>query len=191
MWLELGILRCVFIATLFKPLEKPIVLTPLRNVRRLGRLVDDFKQERRHRLKEERTEMIKRKLYDQAQEERDSNMHTMENKENLHSTVISVETNHAPDSVLKQVQKAEQVKTEAGTSRKPNKRDEFVIALNDLEPEQLKSIKVRLQTRHIKYASEIPKKQNRQVQRDATIEWVRRLGSFMRFQKSCRYTDGE
>lgn len=119
------------------PFCKPIVLTPLRNVRRLARVVEDFKQERRLQLKEERTHMMKRQLVDQMREERET-----ENKENLHSTVIRVEAKKEP--VPKQVeQKTEQVKTEATrTHRKPNKRDEFVLSLNELEPEQLKNVKV-------------------------------------------------
>ena len=127
------------IGFIFDAIFKPIVLTPLRNVRRLARVVEDFKQERRLQLKEERTHIMKRQLADQMREERET-----DNKENLHSTVIRVEAKKEP--VPKQVeQKTEQVKAEATrTHRKPNKRDEFVFLLNELEPEQLKNVKVWL-----------------------------------------------
>ena len=121
---------------------KPVILTPIRNVRKLERFMDDLKQESRHQLKVEKTKMIRRKLTEQAREEEEES-NDIENKENYHSTMIAVEEKNVnPVNEIKNYLDSE--KKAPAVPVKLNDRDSFAVKLNDYTIDQLKKLKVSL-----------------------------------------------
>merc|ERR1719285_209697 len=117
----------------------PLILTPIRNVRKLERFMDDLKQESRHQLKVEKTKMIRRKLTEQAREEEEES-NDIENKENYHSTMIAVEEKNVnPVNEIKNYLDSE--KKAPAVPVKLNDRDAFAVKLNDYTIDQLKKLK--------------------------------------------------
>ena len=128
-------------SVLVKPV-KPLVLTPIRNVRILERFTKNYTEDKKAKLKADRTADIRRKLAEQYREEK-------ENTEQFESPKPADEGfdhNNCTENKENQQNESSESNSSTGTlSLTPKKLDEkdmMAIKLNDYTADQLKKVKV-------------------------------------------------